>query len=120
MLLQSGPGLGLVALGLIIALFIILANEASGAAGSVSSGSSMSGSDRRTFIKGIVSVGIIAFLAAVLGGTAVDQLSEEGDVCALVVNEGETYTVGSGDTESFCRAEVNGTLHLNGELDLTG
>lgn len=36
----------------------------------------------------------------------------------LVVSSGETYTIGSGETEEWIRAEVDGTLDVQGTLKL--
>ena len=49
-----------------------------------------------------------------------DPDDNEANADVLNVQSGETVTIQSGETETFSRAEVNGTLDVQGTLELTG
>lgn len=40
--------------------------------------------------------------------------------CALVINSGNTYTISTGEVETYCSVDLGGQLDLQGEIDLTG
>lgn len=46
--------------------------------------------------------------------------AQDDETAVLTVSSGETYTVGSGSSETFDRGEIMGKLGIDGELVLTG
>jgi len=86
--------LALVALGLVIALFIVFVSIMNNAISK--SGGSL---DRRQFLQGIVTVSVGAYVAGTIGPTAIDELFSEADILRIV--SGGLYSIESGDTETY-------------------
>lgn len=76
---------------------------------------------RRNVIESAVSISIAMALAAYLLPDAISQLeSDDSESRILRIASDETYTVESGDNETWVAVYNDGLLNLNGSMDLEG
>jgi len=76
-------------------------------------------SSRRGILQAIAGLSIASIVAGVGLDVALTKMFDDAKQFeGLIVPSGETYTIDSGETETYSYAEINGTLDANGTLEV--
>lgn len=106
---MAALGVGIIAIGLLVALLIIFSTLAIELSSNVTGG--VNTNDRRNFLKGIVGLGSAGIIVAFVGQSAVDSLQTAENT--LRITTGGLYTL----TDTVC--EIYDTVILEDNARLT-
>lgn len=108
MLLQTRPDLALIAVVGLLVVIVFLVKMA------IDVGNTQDVDQAR---RGIIGIVVAVVLMAYTLPDAISSLSEES--CWLTIEDDQTYTVSSGESEEYCGIRCDGQLNLNGHVELS-
>lgn len=116
--LQSRPDLTLIVLAGLIVVIVFLTKMAQEVQ---QQSRSPTPQGRRNFLESLLAVIVTVVLLAYTLPNAISTFEEDdSESRILTIESGETYTVSSGENETWVAVHDNGVLNLNGSMDLEG